>query len=84
MAVKRPTPSQLRSVAEDLGMTLTDEDITSFFDLAGESFAAYDTIDCRRALGAGGRGDRPPTLLTAWSAGARRLLPPPCRRPLAP
>ena len=45
MAVKRPTPSQLRAVAEDLGITLTDEDVRSYLDLMAGSIAAYDAVD---------------------------------------
>ena len=45
MAVKRPTPSQLRAVAHDLGMTLTDDDVKSFLALMAGSIAAYDAID---------------------------------------
>lgn len=45
MAVKRPTPSQLRAVAEDLGITLTEADLQSFLGLMAGSFAAYDVID---------------------------------------
>jgi len=45
MSVKRPTPSQLRDVAEDLGITLTDEDITSYLGLMAGSIAAYDAVD---------------------------------------
>jgi amidase len=45
MAVKRPTPSQLRAVAEDLGMTFTDDDIASYLALMAGSIAAYDAID---------------------------------------
>ncbi len=45
MAVKRPTPSQLRAVAADLGITLTDADVQSFLELMAGSFAAYDAVD---------------------------------------
>jgi amidase len=45
MAVKRPTPSQLRDVAADLGITLTDADLESFLGLMAGSFAAYDAVD---------------------------------------
>ena len=45
MAVKRPTPSQLRAVAADLGITLTDADVDSFLALMAGSFAAYDAVD---------------------------------------
>ena len=45
MSVKRPTPSQLRSVAEDHGMTLTDGDVEFFLAAMAGSFAAYDAVD---------------------------------------
>jgi len=45
MAVKRPTPSQLRAVANDLGITLTDEDVTSYLGLMAGTITAYDAID---------------------------------------
>jgi amidase len=45
MSIKRPTPSQLRSVADDLGMAFTDEDLASFLALMDGSFAAYDAVD---------------------------------------
>ena len=45
MAVKRPTPSQLRAVAHDLGMTLSDDDVASFLALMAGSIAAYDAIE---------------------------------------
>ncbi|MCG8694002.1 MAG: hypothetical protein MI806_22585, partial [Minwuiales bacterium] len=45
MTVKRPTPSQLREVAADLGMTFTDEDIQSYLGLMEGSIAAYDAIE---------------------------------------
>jgi len=45
MAVKRPTPSQLRAVAADLGMNFTDDDITSYLGLMAGTLAAYDAID---------------------------------------
>jgi amidase len=45
MTVKRPTLSQLRAVAEDLGITLTDADAQSFLGLMNGSFAAYDAVD---------------------------------------
>src|SRR5262245_20729447 len=45
MAVKRPTPYQLTAVAEDLGMTFTDEDLASYSTLMAGTLAAYDAID---------------------------------------
>jgi amidase len=45
MAIKRPTPFQLRAVAHDLGMTLTDDDLRSYLDLMAASFGAYDAVE---------------------------------------
>ena len=33
MAVQLPTPSQLREVASEVGLDLTDADVVSFIDL---------------------------------------------------
>ena len=35
MPVRTPTPEQLREIAEDLGMTVTDDDIQSYIGLMG-------------------------------------------------
>jgi hypothetical protein len=45
MAIKRPTPSQFRAVAHDLGMTLTDDDLRSYLELMAASFGAYDAME---------------------------------------
>ncbi|MBM3217639.1 MAG: amidase [Candidatus Rokubacteria bacterium] len=45
MAIKRPTPSQLRAVADDLGFTLTDADVQSYLALMEGSLGAYDAVD---------------------------------------
>ena len=45
MTVKRPTAEQLRVVAEDLGMTMSDADIASYLAIMQSNFAAYDAID---------------------------------------
>lgn len=45
MTVKRPTAEQLRAVAEDLGMTMSDEDIASYLALMQPNFLAYDAIE---------------------------------------
>lgn len=45
MSVKRPTPSQLRAIADDLGITLTDGDIASYLELMAGTIAAYDAVD---------------------------------------
>jgi amidase len=44
MTVKRPTPEQLRAVAEDLGMTMSDADIASYQRIMQPNFAAYDVV----------------------------------------
>lgn len=45
MAVQVPTPAQLREVAEEMGLSLTDADVTSFIDLMRGSVAAYNVVD---------------------------------------
>src|ERR1700726_108030 len=45
MAVRRPTLDQLRSVAEDLGMTMGDEELKSYDALMQGNYAAYDIVD---------------------------------------
>ncbi len=45
MAVKRPTHQQLREVAEDLGMTMSDEDIASYLEIMQPNFLAYDAVE---------------------------------------
>jgi amidase len=44
MTVKRPTVEQLRAVAEDLGMSMSDADIASYLAIMQPNFAAYDTV----------------------------------------
>jgi amidase len=45
MAVRRPTLNQLRSVAEDLGMHLGDEELKSYDALMQANYAAYDAVE---------------------------------------
>jgi len=45
MAVRRPTLEQLRSVAEDLGMHMGDEELKSYDALMQANYAAYDAVD---------------------------------------
>ena len=45
MAVRRPTLDQLRSVAEDLGMTMGDEELKSYDALMQANYLAYDAVD---------------------------------------
>ena len=45
MTVKRPLPEQLRAVAEDLGMTMSDADIASYLAIMQPNFAAYDALE---------------------------------------
>src|SRR4030081_2930475 len=45
MAVRRPTLDQLRSVAEDLGMHMGDEELKSYDALLQANYAAYDAVD---------------------------------------
>jgi amidase len=45
MTVKRPNLSQLRAVAEDLGMNMSQADLESYSELLEPNFAAYDVIE---------------------------------------
>src|ERR1700674_5171533 len=45
MAVRRPTLDQLRSVAEDLGMHMGEEELKSYDILMQANYAAYDIVD---------------------------------------
>ena len=44
MPVTRPTVEQLRAVAEDLGMSMSDADIASYLAIMQPNFAAYDAV----------------------------------------
>jgi amidase len=44
MTIKAPTPEQLRSLAADLGMTLSDADVSSYLGLMQGNLAAYQLI----------------------------------------
>ncbi|MBV8961530.1 MAG: amidase [Hyphomicrobiales bacterium] len=45
MTVKRPSLDQLRSIAEELGMHMSDEDLKSYHTLLQGNYAAYEAID---------------------------------------
>src|SRR5208282_1983626 len=45
MAIQLPTPSQLREVASEVGLDLTDTDVGSFIGLMRSSVAAYNVVD---------------------------------------
>src|SRR5690349_22235057 len=45
MAVRRPTLDQLRSVAEELGMHMGDDELKSYDALLQGNYAAYDAVD---------------------------------------
>ena len=45
MTVKRPSLDQLREVAEELGMHMSDADLRSFDALMQGNYAAYDAVD---------------------------------------
>jgi amidase len=45
MAVQVPTPEQLRDVARDMGLSLTDADVESFIGLIRPNVAAYNVVD---------------------------------------
>ncbi|MGE0420621.1 MAG: amidase [Reyranellaceae bacterium] len=45
MAVQVPTPTQLREVAAEVGLSLSDADVASFIELIRPSVAAYNVVD---------------------------------------
>ena len=45
MAVSVPTPSQLCDIAAEVGLDLSDADVTSFIELMRPSVAAYNVVD---------------------------------------
>src|SRR3979411_705949 len=45
MAVRRPHLDHMRSEAEDLGMTMGDEELKSYDALMQGNYAAYDIVD---------------------------------------
>jgi len=45
MSVHVPTPSQLREVADEIGLALTDDDVGSFIELMRPTIGAYNIID---------------------------------------
>lgn len=45
MPVKVPTPDQLLEVAEEVGLSLSDEDVTSFLGLMEGNIEAYNVVD---------------------------------------
>lgn len=47
MTVVLPTPAQLRSVAEQCGLSLTDDDVASFRGLMQGSIEAYNLSTLR-------------------------------------
>lgn len=45
MSVSNPTPKQLQAIAEQMGLSLTDNDIASFIDLMKANVDAYNVVD---------------------------------------
>ena len=45
MTIKHPNTSQLRGVAESLGMTMSDQDLESYLSLMAGHFSAYGVIE---------------------------------------
>ena len=45
MAVKQPTPAQLRDAAADMGLDLSDADVDSFLGLIKGKVDAYNAVD---------------------------------------
>ena len=45
MPVRRPLPSQLVEIAEDLGMTLTEAQATDMLGMMSGALDSYDEVD---------------------------------------
>jgi amidase len=45
MSVQVPTPGQLRAIADEVGLSLTDGDVTSFIELMRPTIGAYNVVD---------------------------------------
>lgn len=45
MSVRRPLPSQLKAIADDLGMTLSDDQASDMLDMMSGALDAYDQVD---------------------------------------
>ena len=45
MAVQVPTSEQMREIAEDIGLSMSEADLTSFINLMKPSVAAYNIVD---------------------------------------
>ena len=45
MPVQLPTPNQLREVAEEVGLSLSDDDVQSFLGIMAGSIEAYNVVD---------------------------------------
>ena len=45
MAVQVPTPDQLRDAADEMGLSLTDQDVDSFIGILRPSIDAYNAVD---------------------------------------
>jgi amidase len=45
MTIDIPTPNQLREIADQIGLTLSDDDVTSFRSLMEGSIGALNTVD---------------------------------------
>jgi len=45
MAVQVPTPDQLRDAADEMGLSLTDQDVESFINILRPSIGAYNAVD---------------------------------------
>ena len=45
MAVQIPTPEQVYELADEIGLSMTEADVTSFIGLMGPNIAAYNIVD---------------------------------------
>ena len=45
MAVNHPTPEQIKEIADELGLSLTDQDVASYIGLLAGVVEAYNVVD---------------------------------------
>jgi hypothetical protein len=77
MPVTAPTPDQLKQIASDVGLSLTEDDVASFIALMKPAVDAYNVVDrlpdnLPRVKYPRVRGYRPPPGRTSTTPGTTR------------
>ena len=76
MPIQCPTPDQLRDVAAQCGLSLSDADVESFRQLMRGSIAHYNAVDAMADEGAAGALSAHPRLPSgARGEPAKRMVP---------